>query len=74
MISRETIQAFSHEIVKLSSAKTEGIKLTKAKAGALLGIGGGLGMVGEQGKDDLMAGRRSRQAQARSMGTTPFAL
>lgn len=70
MISKEILRAFHGELQKQASMG----KLTKTKAALLLGTGAGLGMVGEQAKDDLMAGRRTRQQQARAMNVSPMSL
>lgn len=68
MIPREVLQAFNAELEKSA------MRLTKTKAGLLLGTGAGLGIIGEQAKDDLMAGRRARKQQAQAMGVSPMSL
>ena len=68
MISRDILQAFHRELEKSAA------RLTKTKAALLLGTGAGLGMAGEQAKDDLMAGRRARKQQAQAMGVSPMTL
>jgi len=70
MISREILRAFNEEVQKQASMG----KLTKAKAALLLGTGAAAGAVGEQAKDDLMAGRRTRTQQARAMNVSPMSL
>lgn len=70
MISRDILLAFQSELQKQANMG----KLTKTKAALLLATGAGLGMAGEQAKDDLMAGRRSRKQQAQAMGVSPLTL
>ena len=77
MIDSVTLAAFSDELHKLASAGAAANKLgplTKAKALGLLGVGAGAGIVGEQAKDDLLSGRRSRQQQARAMNVSEYSL
>jgi len=59
--SKEVMSAFNDEVVKLA-------QMSKLKAG--LGAAGlvGTGMLAEQAKDDMLAGRRQRRGQARAMG------
>lgn len=70
MISKHILRAFHSELQKQASMGN----LTKTKAALLLAGGAGLGAVGEQAKDDLMAGRRTRKQQAQAMGVSPMTL
>ena len=83
IISPYTISAFTEEVVKISSFNDELRKLAtppvakmsgkvKALLGATAATGIGLGMVGEQAKDDIVAGRTMRRGQARAQGLRPM--
>lgn len=82
MIDPLVLAAFSDELLKVSSAPAgaaaaaEGAAKMSGKMKALLGLtaagGVGLGAVGEQAKDDIVAGRQMRISQARAQGLSPY--
>jgi hypothetical protein len=70
MISRNLLSAFTDEITKVSSATKaqQAAKMSRRRILGLLGAGTAAGVVAEQGKDDLMSGRRERLQRAQAMG------
>ena len=69
MITPEILKAFYDEMNKQAMLG----KAKLGRKGALLIAGGaGLGMVGEQAKDDIVQGRAMRRNAARSQGINPL--
>ena len=69
--------AFSDELVKLSTAPGTALalgKLGKRHIAGLLGLGALGGVVAEQAKDDVFAGRRMRKQQAQARGVSPLTM
>ena len=77
IFSPEMLEAFSDELVKLSSAAAApaaAAKLSKGQIAGLLGLGAVGGAVAEQAKDDAFAGRRMRLQQAQAQGVSPLTM
>ena len=72
--SPEMFDAFSDELVKLSKAPATAATLTKGQLAGLLGLAGVGGVVAEQAKDDVFAGRRMRKQQAQAQGVSPLTM
>lgn len=74
IFSPEMFDAFSDELVKLSTAPAAAAKLSKGQIAGLLGLGAVGGAVAEQAKDDVFAGRRMRKQQAQAQGVSPLTM
>lgn len=72
MIPVNQLAAFSREISKIASAAKMSNKM-KAALGLTAATGIGVGAVGEQAKDDLLAGRFQRRQEARMQGRKTWA-